>query len=146
MSNVVSIAAPQSRFPSYIPALARAATIVSAIVSLGCMFWVGQHNRSIVLVTLFAVWVLSPFIGLLWARRFAYWYQYAAQAMIYGLVFLVSIGSAIFYAIAAFGPHWRYPALPFLAAPLASWLLIGMVLLVVKLSFGGRFDRGRRAA
>lgn len=146
MSNVVSIAAPQSRFPSYIPALARVATIVSAIVSLGCMFWVGQHNRSIVLVTLFALWVLSPFIGLLWTRRFAYWYQYAAQAMIYGLIFLVSIGSAIFYAIAAFGPRWHHPALPFLAAPLLSWLLIGMVLLVVKLSFGGRFERGRRAA
>lgn len=146
MSNVVSIAAPQSRFPSYIPALARAATIVSAIVSLGCMFWVGQHNRSIFLVTLFALWVLSPFIGLLWARRFAYWYQYAAQAMIYGLIFLVSVGSAIFYAVAAFGPRWSHPALPFLATPLLSWFLIAMVLLVIKLSFGGRFEKRRRAA
>lgn len=146
MSNVVSIAAPQSRFPSYIPALAKAATIASAIVSLGCTFWVGQHNRSVMLAMLFAVWVLSPFLGLLWARRFAYWYQFAAQAMVYGLIFVVSIGSAAFYLAAAFGPRWRHPALPFLAGPLVSWLLIAMVLIVVKLSFGGRFARHRRAA
>ena len=55
MSNVVSIAAPQSRFPSYIPALARVATLLSAVVSLGCMFWVGQHNHSAILVALFAL-------------------------------------------------------------------------------------------
>ncbi|MFP5234744.1 MAG: hypothetical protein ACLGSD_02485 [Acidobacteriota bacterium] len=146
MSNVVSIAAPQSRFPSYIPALAKAATVLSAIVSLGCTFWVGQHNRSVLLAALFALWVLSPFAGLLWARRFAYWYQFAAQAMVYGLIFLVSIGSAVFYLAAAFGPRWKHPALPFLAGPLVSWLLIGLVLVVVRLSFGRRFNGHRRAA
>lgn len=146
MSNVVSIAAPQSRFPSYIPALAKAATILCAVISLGCTFWEGQHNHSALLMGLFLVWVLSPFVGLLWARRFAYWYQYAAQAMVYGLIFLLSIGSAVFYAAAAFGPRWRHPALPFLAGPLVSWLLIGLVLVVVKLCFGGRFARQRRAA
>jgi hypothetical protein len=146
MSNVVSIAAPQSRFPSYIPALAKGAAIVGAAISTGCTFWAGQHNHSVLLVGLFLLWVLSPFLGLLWARRFAYWYQFAAQAMIYGLIFLVSIGSAVFYLAAAFGPRWRHAALPFLTAPLVSWLLIGLVLVVVRLCFGGRFARNRRAA
>lgn len=145
MGNLITFAAPGSRFPSFLPALAKIATLTCAVISLACMFRVGQHNRSGLLVALFTVWVASPFAALLWARRFAYWYTYAAQAMTYGLIFLVSIGSAVFYGFAAFGGHWPKPALPFLAAPLLSWFLIALVLLVIRLSFGGRFRRARHA-
>ena len=144
MSNLITLAAPDSRFPAFLPALSKFAAFAGAAVSLACMFWVGRHNRSFVLVALFTVWVLSPFLGLLWARRFAYWYKFAAQAMVYALLFLVVIGSAVFYPVAAFGPHWAHPALPFLAAPLLSWFLILSVLLVIRLAFGGSSPRVHR--
>lgn len=145
MGDLMTLAAPGSRVPPFLPALAKIATLAGALVSLACMFWAGQHNRSVLLAALFTVWVASPFAALLWARRFAYWYTYAAQAMIYALVFLVSVGSAAFYVTAAFGPHWSKPALPFLAAPLLSWFVIALVVLVIRLSFGGRFRPARNA-
>jgi hypothetical protein len=141
MDNLITLAAPQARFPAALQTIATAATVVGAVVSLGCMFWVGQRNRSFVLVALFAVWVLSPYLGLLWARRSVAWSTYAAQAMVCGLIFIVAIGSPVFYGLAAFGRPWSRPAFPFLAAPLAAWFLTGLVLLVVRLSFGGRTVR-----
>ena len=141
MDNLITFAAPQARFPAALQSIANAAMIVGAAVSLGCMFWVGQHNHSLLLVALFTAWVGSPFLGLLWARRLVAWSPYGAKAMVYGLIFLVAIGSPIFYGLAAFGLHWSKPALPFLAAPLTAWLLTGMVLFVVRLCFGGRAVR-----
>lgn len=143
MNNLLTFASPQPRFPAALQPIANAAMIVGAAVSLGCMFWVGQHNRSLLLVALFTFWVASPFLGLLWARRSVAWSSYAAQAMVYGLIFLVAVGSPVFYGLAAFGVHWSKPALPFLAAPLTAWLLTGMVLFVVRLCFGGRSFRRR---
>lgn len=144
MNNLITLAAPNSRVPAFLPALAKFATLGGAIVSLICTFMVGQHNRSIVLVGLFVAWVLSPFLGLIWARRFAYWYSFAAQAMIYALIFLVGLASTALYAYAAFGPRWSHPAQMFLAVPLISWFLIGSVVLVVWLSLGERSRRARR--
>lgn len=141
MNNLITFASPHARFPAALQPIANAAMIVGAAISLGCTFWVGQHNRSVVLVALFTAWVASPFLGLLWARRVVAWSGYAARAMVYGLIFLVAIGSPVFYGLSAFGMHWSRPALPFLAAPMAAWLLTAMVLMVVRLCFGGRAVR-----
>ncbi len=143
MNNLIAFASPQTRLPAVVHTFSNAAMMVGAAVSLGCMFWTGQHNRSAILVALFTVWVASPYVGLILARRSVRWSSYAAQAMVYGLIFLVAIGSPVFYGSAAFGLHWSKPALPFLAAPLTAWLLTGLVLIVVRLCYGGRAVRRR---
>lgn len=40
--------------------MAKWATVVAAIGSLVAMFIVGNHQRSIILIGVFAAWVLSP--------------------------------------------------------------------------------------
>jgi hypothetical protein len=105
-----------------------------AAISLGLTLWTGHRNSSMVLVLMFLVWVASPFAGLIWVHRTATGWKAARQSAVYRLMLLVSVGSAILYASAVFLPHSAKHAGPFLAVPLASWLLIAVVLVVSRSS------------
>jgi len=48
-------------------AVALVAVVVEAAGSIGSMLYVGRHNPSRMLLVLFAIWVLSPFVGLVLA-------------------------------------------------------------------------------
>src|SRR5207248_672684 len=52
-------------------ALRRVASVITAggaVISLGCMFVVGRHQKSAFLIALFTGWVLAPFIALIYAH------------------------------------------------------------------------------
>jgi hypothetical protein len=60
--------------------VAMIAIAIGAAGSLGLMFYVGHHQRSIILVVLFTAWVLSPFAALLWADGLSKYWSFAARA------------------------------------------------------------------
>ena len=59
------------RFLVLLHAAALAAVVAAAGGSVGLMLWVGRHNPSSVLLLLFALWVVSPFMGLQLADMFS---------------------------------------------------------------------------
>jgi len=103
---------------------ARIALAIGAAGSLALMFRVGRNNPSVVLMGLFTIWALSPFVALLavdaiWKRRPA-----PVRATLYVLMLIIAVGSLAVYAAVALGPPRPKPAFFFLAVPFASWLLI----------------------
>jgi tryptophan-rich sensory protein len=112
--------------------------LLGAAASLGLMLWVGRHNKSLLLVLIFTVWVASPFAGLLWVHSNAKRREVSRQRSTYGLMLLISLGSIAVYAAAIFLMHLAKPAAPFLVVPAVSWVLVAILL--------GRADSNLNAA
>ena len=87
--------------------------------------YVGRRNASPLLPLIFAVWVISLFLCMLFADLV--WKR--GGAMLHGLMLLLAVGSLAAYGSVAFGPPMAKPAAIFLMVPAASWLLIGAVAL-----------------
>ena len=109
-----------------------------AMGSAGLTFMVGRRNSSVVLIALFVVWVLGPFVGMWWARRASVRWSSLTSALLYCLIPVVALGSLAVYARVALGPQMVRPAMPFLMVPLVSWVLIVGVLPLAALVFGRR--------
>jgi hypothetical protein len=84
-------------------------SLLGAVAALGLMFYGRQHTPKI-LLAIFAVWVLAPFVALLRVPKI-----WAA---------VITAGTLAIYGYAAFGPPMAKPASVFLAVPLISWVLI----------------------
>lgn len=122
-----------SAFPSAslprvtLQATALIATLVGAAGSFSFMLFTGRRNESRVLLLLFAIWVLAPFVGLLWAFAVSKRRLVPTHAMLYGLMLILSSASLAIYGFVALGPPRAQPAFAFLVVPPASWLLIAIV-------------------
>ena len=103
------------------------ATLAAALGSLGLMLYLGRRNDSIILMGLFAIWVLSPFMALLLANVVSKGWSELTRVTLYGLMLVLAVGSLIIYAAVALNPPAKL-AFPFLVVPLGSWLLITIVI------------------
>jgi hypothetical protein len=101
--------------------------LVGAIGSLFFMFNAGHKQNSIILITLFTIWVLSPFVGLLIANKIIKRWTVRTRVTLYWLMLVLTLGSLICYS-GAFGQLGAKPAFKFLVIPLISWLLIVTVI------------------
>jgi hypothetical protein len=101
--------------------LARVAAWAGAVGSVGLMLYVGRRNASVLLMVIFAVWVIAPFLGVLFADLV----RKRGGAMLHGLMLILAVGSLAIYGWVAFGPPMAKPAGVFLIVPAVSWLLIG---------------------
>jgi hypothetical protein len=106
---------------------ARIIVILCAAISLGLVLWVGRHNHSATLVLMFAVWVASPFAGLIWLHRIAMRWTGSQQQSTYALMHVISLASVAIYAAVAFLLHLAKPAAPFLAIPAATWMVVAVI-------------------
>ncbi len=90
--------------------------------------WAGHRNRSYILVLLFVVWVGSPWFGMV---RLASRHSSAPRARktVDWWVFGTAMASVTVYVLAAVNRLGIKPAFPFLAVPLASWIVIGALAL-----------------
>jgi len=107
------------------------AIATGAVGSLVFMFHVGRRQRSIVLIILFTAWVLSPFLAFFWADVLSKRWSAATRATLYIAALLITSASLLIYGVVALGPPRPQPASAFLVVPLASWLLIAIVVPIV---------------
>jgi hypothetical protein len=121
------------------------ACVAGAGASLLFMYRVGHRNPSFVLMLLFTVWVLSPFVALLVSAMVSARWTAPSRAALYGVMFAVSVLSPLTYGVVALGPPRPRPAFAFLAVPLASWCLGASALAVVAVIKGRLARRGARA-
>ena len=109
--------------------LAFAIAFAGAVGSLYFMFKVGHENNSFILVALFTVWVLSPFVALFIFNKISIRWSVTARAYIYWLMIVLAISSLVAYSGALIPPGTK-PAFIFLVTPLSSWVLIVIVFLI----------------
>ena len=100
------------------------ATVVAAIGSLIAMFIVGHRQRSIILMVVFAAWVLSPYVALaLLHARSGTWLP-RTRTMLQGGTLLITLGALATYAYVVVRPLKSQPASTFLIVPFVSWVVL----------------------
>lgn len=136
---------PEARFLAFLRGAALIAVLAGAGGSLALMLRVGRRNPSLILLTLFTVWVLSPFLALIWAHVASKRWSGLTRATLYSVMLVITLGSLSIYGNVAFGPRRAQPAFSFLMVPLASWLVIAAGALISFL-MRGRPIGGRQGA
>ena len=116
-------------FLGLLRAAALIATMVGAVGSVGLMYWVGHRSvsRIFFLLVLFAGWVITPFVALLLVERISKRWSITTRAAIHGLMLVITLITLAIYGRVAFGPPRPRPAAAFLIVPVASWLLMAIV-------------------
>jgi len=118
---------PESGFLGLLRAVALITLVVVATGSLGFMFRAGQHTPRLLLI-LFTIWVLSPFVALLWANTVSKRWSVVTRAMLYCVVLIVTLGSlAIYGELVDLKPPGSANAFLFVAVPPVSLLFIMIV-------------------
>ena len=103
-----------------------AATVLGACGSVALTLYVGRHSPP-VLVPVFVLWVLSPFVALAFAGVYSTRWSARVRAVLYWTMLIVAAGSLAIYATRAFGPPRPQGAFAFVVVPAASWVIAGAV-------------------
>jgi hypothetical protein len=140
MTSYESRGKPEGGFLGPLRVAALIALPAGAAGSIGLMLRVGHRNPSRILLALFTLWVLSPFMALLFANVFSKRWVVLTRATLYSLMLVLTPCSLAIYGEVAFGPPRAQPASAFLLVPLASWLLIATVVPIAAF-LSGRLSR-----
>ena len=135
---------PQGAFLGPLRTVALIAVMACAAVSVGLTLLAGRRNNSRILIALFVIWVVSPFIGLIVANGVSMRWSLVTRATLYSLMLVTSVGSSAFYAVVVLGSPRPKQASVFLMVPLASWLLVATVVPVAAFLSRRRLDQVQR--
>jgi hypothetical protein len=127
MGSKVCPTTPESTFLGRLRATARIAVVAGAGGSVALTVYAGRHNDSRLLVALFVIWVLSPFMALLLASLVSRRWPVLTQTTLYIAMLVVTVGSLAIYGAQAFRLPRPQAAFVFVVVPPASWLLIAVV-------------------
>ena len=101
------------------------------VVSAWLTFDAGQGNHSVLLRSLFLIWILSPFIALIHLYSGSVHWSAIRRGLLYNLMLFVSLVSMI-----AYSGEWNLPGMKpaflFLVIPLFCWVLIIISYLIVR--------------
>lgn len=87
-----------------------------------------NNGPSEIILILFTVWVLSPFVALLWANTVSKHWSVVTRAMLYCVTLIVTLGSlAIYGELVDLSPPGSANAFLFVAVPPVSLLFITIV-------------------
>jgi hypothetical protein len=131
---------PDGGFLGVLRAVALIATVTGAGGSVGLMLRAGRRTPRLLLV-LFVIWVLSPFVALAWANMVSHRWSVLTRATLYGVMLIITLGSLAFYGDVVWRPRPQ-PAFMFLVVPLGSWLLMTIVVPIAALVSGRLSRRG----
>lgn len=126
MTSIVSRGGPEGGFVGRLRAAALIAVLAGAAGSIGLMLRAGQRSPRILLV-LFAIWVLSPFVALVLAHVVSKRWSVPTRATLYSVMLVATLGSLAIYGEDALRPRKAQPAFVYVAVPPASWLLTAIV-------------------
>ncbi len=136
---------PEGGFLGLLRAVALIAVVAGAGGSVGLMLRAGQRTPRFLLV-LFTIWVLSPFVALLWANMVSKRWSVVTRATLYGVTLVVTLGSlAIYSELVVVRPPGSANAFLFVAVPPASWVFITIVVSMAALISGRLSRRGASA-
>ena len=143
MTFGVSGGGPEGGLLRRLRAAALIAVLVGAGGSVGLMLRAGRSTDERLLVVLIAIWVLAPFAALVLAHVVATRWSVPTRATLYCLMLVLALGSLVIYVGDAFGRSEAEGAAVFVGVPLASWLLIALVLPIAAFISGRLSRRGQ---
>ncbi len=143
MTSEVSRGRTAAGFLGLLRVAALIAVLAGAVGSVGLMLRAGQRTPRLLLV-LFVIWVLSPFVALVLAHVLSKRWSVLTRATLYSVMLVITLGSLAAYgADVAFGPpKAKAAAFVFVVVPPVSWLLIAIVVPLAALISGSRSRRG----
>ena len=127
MASDVRPESPESGLLGFLRTAALIAVLAGACGSLGLMLRAGRRNQSQILMLLFGIWVLSPFLAAFLAHVFSKRWPGVTRATLYAVMLALTVGSLAIYGDFVFGHLKAKAGFVFLVVPFASWLLIGIV-------------------
>jgi hypothetical protein len=128
MTSNVSRERPERAWLGLLRVASLIAVLGGAVGSIGLMLHTGSRQRSLILIGLFTAWVLSPFVALVYAHVVSKHWSVVSRVTLFILMLILTLGSLVIYGDVALGPPRPKPASVFLVVPLASWLLIAIVI------------------
>jgi hypothetical protein len=108
-------------------AAALIAVLVGSVGSVGFMLRAGQRNESRLLLFVFAVWVLSPFVALVVADGASKRWSVLTRATLYGVMLILAPLSLVIYGNGALRPAGTKNAFVYVMLPPVSWLLAAII-------------------
>jgi hypothetical protein len=141
----VRLASPERGSVGALRVVTLSTVAAAAVASLALMLFVGRRNPSVLLMALFAIWVLSPFVALAVANIISTRWSVATRATLYVVTLVVTLGSFAIYADVVLRPPRATPASRFLLVPLGSWLLMTIVVPTAAWLSRRRVNRGAGA-
>lgn len=136
MTSEVSLGKTGGGFLRLLRTAALVAVLIGAVGSVGFTLRAGQRNPSRFLIALFVLWVLSPFIAMLFGSFLFKDWQALTRATLQSVALILSLVSLAIYGRVALGPPRAKTAFVFVVVPPLSWLL--MVLAVTVAAFVSR--------
>ena len=115
------------RFLNILRAVAWIAIVVGTVGSVGLTLGAGRNTPSLLLI-LFVIWVLSPFVALAWANMPSKRWSVLIQMTLYCLTLVITLSSLAIYGGVISPPAGSAHAFIFVVVPLGSWLLMAIVL------------------
>ncbi|HEX4165671.1 MAG TPA: hypothetical protein VHZ55_09355 [Bryobacteraceae bacterium] len=137
----MSVSPNSSGLPGRLRVVATTALLVGAVGSVGFMLYAGRRNNSRLLLLLFTLWVLSPFVILLLANVVGWRWPIVTRAALYYVMLVLSLSSLAIYGYVALGPPRAKTAAVFVMVPPLSWLLMVVAIAGAGLA-AGRRSRG----
>ena len=145
MPSTASRELPEGGFARALRGAALVAVVAGAGGSLALMLRAGRHQNSRILMLLFAVWVLSPFMVAVLAHIASKRWSLLPRETLSVVMLVLTVGSLIIYGNTAFGHSTAKVGFVFLMVPLASWLLAAIVVLIAAFISGRLSRRGEGA-
>ena len=135
---------PAGRLLAPLRTIALIAALVGALGSVGLVLQVGWRKHSPrLLLALFVIWVLSPFVALVVANIASKSWSVITRATLYSVMPVVALCSLAIYGDIALGPLGAKTVPVFVIVPPASLLLIAMVVPMAAL-LSARLSRQRQ--
>lgn len=103
------------------------AMLAGAAAAVAITLYAGRKNNSHLLMCVFAVWVLSPFVALTLVSSQSTGWLRLMRIVLHSVMLLITLATLVIYSYVAFGPPRPQAAFAFLVTPLASWLIAGAV-------------------
>jgi hypothetical protein len=135
---------PDGGFFGVLRVVARIAVMVGAVGAVGLMLWVGRRNPSRILLGLFVIWDLSPFMALLLADMVSKRWSVITRAALHLVMLVIALSSLVLYGDVVWRPRPQ-PAFLFIVVPLGSWLLL-MIAVTIAAFISGRLSRRTTSA
>jgi hypothetical protein len=117
------------------------AVVAGAGGSVGLMLRAGRRTPWLLLV-LFVIWVLSPFVGLAWANMVSKRWSVLTRATLYCVTLVLTLGSLPIYGGLVLPPAGSARAFVFVVVPPVSWLLIAIAVPMAALISRRRSHQG----
>jgi hypothetical protein len=102
---------------------ARIALVAGAAGSLALMFHAGRRNPSIILMSAFTIWVLSPFVGLALADLRSTRWPAPIKTTLHVVTIVLALGSFVVFGVDSARPFSPHTAFLYLVVPPATWLI-----------------------